>query len=65
MKTELTLSEKLQAKEISIKLSRDLNPNTYELMKGADNYAYTSNPTAPTLSKVLDDAEKIYNWLTK
>lgn len=51
-------------REVSLKMSRDLNPNTSNPSQGY-SFGGQYNTIPPTIDKVLSDADKIFDWLTK
>lgn len=63
MKTELTQSEKLQARLSALRSSQELNPNQRS-SENMGTMVYQPITVAPSVDKVLQDADKIFNWLT-
>lgn len=59
----MTDESKTHLREVSLKMSRDLNPNVP--FQSNMTYGLTNSSVPPTIEKVLGDADKIYNWLIK
>jgi len=54
--------EKIQARETSLRLAIQLNSSRGVYNQGL---AQQSHVEAPSISKILGDADKIYEWLIK